>query len=63
MKSEIVKITELKKDDIFSFRTVMKPIYFRFVELKQGIITYEEIKSKFQHTSQTSLTIVRKKIK
>jgi hypothetical protein len=63
MKTELIKITELKKDDIFSFRTVMKPIYFRFIEVKQGIIIYEEIKSKFKHTSQISLTIVRRQVK
>jgi hypothetical protein len=62
METEIVNITELKKGDIFSFRTVMKPIYWRFIEIKQGVVYYEEIRSKYQHTSNNSLTLVRKKL-
>ena len=63
MKTEIVKITELKEGDLFSFRTITSPIYWRFLSFIQGVITYEEIRSKIKHTSNVSLTVVRKQIK
>jgi hypothetical protein len=63
MKTEIIKITELKEGDIFSFRTILKPIWFRFIKIEQWVLTYEEIKTKFRHTTNIfSLNLVRRKV-
>jgi hypothetical protein len=53
MKTEpiLIKITELRFGDIFSFRTIKRPIWWRFVTIAEGDIIYEEIRSKFRHTT------------
>jgi len=66
MKTKLVKISELKKGDLFSFRTIMRPIFWRFVNLCNDIIVYEEIRSNYPHTSERENigeTIVLKKFK
>lgn len=64
MKTSIVKISELKKGDIFSFKTIMTPIWWRFISFNQGIISYEEIKNNFEHTETTyEYVLVKVKLK
>jgi len=61
MNTEIVKIIELKTDDIFSFRTIMKPIWWRFIEIRDDLIIYEEIRSKFRHSTSFKNILVKTK--
>jgi hypothetical protein len=64
MKITRIKINELKEGDLFSFRTYTRPIWWRFIKLKDSILTYEEIKSKFKHHTRIELfPIVLKKNK
>ncbi|MFA5715028.1 MAG: hypothetical protein WC998_04780 [Candidatus Paceibacterota bacterium] len=64
MKTEIIKTTELNEGDIFSFRTILKPIWFRFIEFEQGVLVYEEIRNKFRHTANMyCFQSVKRKIK
>lgn len=67
METQIIGINELKEGDIFSFRTIKTPIWWRFISVIPGEIHYEEIKSKFRHTSyfaiQTTYPLVKKRIK
>ena len=61
VKRKLIKITELKEGDIFSFRTLMTPIWWRFIGIKEGTIVYEEIRSKYKHNSTLIDSTVFKK--
>ena len=50
-KQYIAKLEELENGDKFSFRTIKTPIWYRFIEIKDGILIYEEIRSGFRHSS------------
>lgn len=60
--SILTSVSELKQGDIFSFRTIKRPIWWRFVQNEEGIILYEEIKSGFRHTSTFRNQTVLKRI-
>jgi len=62
IKRKLTKITELEEGDLFSFRTLMRPIWWRFIEIKEGEIIYEEIRSKYRHSSTFVDSIVLKRI-
>jgi hypothetical protein len=62
-KNEIVDINDLKEGDIFSFRTEAKPIWWRFIQIKQGSLIYEEIRSKYRHSLEYIFVLVKKRIK
>jgi len=62
MKTDLIYIFNLKKGDIFSFRTIQKPIWWRFIEIKEMEIIYEEIRSKYRHRSPLVKSIVLKRI-
>jgi hypothetical protein len=58
----LIKVTELKNGDLFSFRTIKKPIWWRFIEIKDGVIVYEGIRNKtYQYTSPSIWIKVLKK--
>jgi hypothetical protein len=59
---QLIKVSELKNGDLFSFRTIKKPIWWRFLEIKDGLIIYEAIKDKnYQFTSlRTWITVLKK---
>jgi hypothetical protein len=60
---KIVNVADLKEGDLFSFKTIKRPVFFRFVKLENGIITYEEIKSHYQFTtSHTWQNVLKKEI-
>jgi len=57
----LIKISELKRDDIFSWKTYARPIWWRFIKIKDKVLYYEEIRSKYQHTSTAINGMVLKK--
>jgi len=60
MKIEEININELKNGDIFSFRTIKRPIWWRYIEVKEGEFTYEEIRSGFRHSSTFKGFVLRR---
>jgi len=61
-KEEFAKINDLQSGDIFSFRTYKKPIWWRFIEINDREVVYEEIKNKYRHNSTLINSIVLKRI-
>jgi len=62
METDLIYIFNLKKGDIFSFRTIQKPIWWRFIEIKKGKVIYEEIRNKYRHSSNQINSTVLKRI-
>ena len=63
MKTEPIKIKidDLKTGDIFSFRTIERPIWWRFIKFEKGELIYEEIRSKYRHKAVHTATIILKR--
>jgi hypothetical protein len=62
MKIMRIRSSDLKNGDIFSFRIIKKPIWWRFIEIKNGTFIYEEIRSKFRHTTKDNNEFVEIKL-
>ena len=62
MKTELTNLSSLKEGDIFSFRTIKRPIWWRFESYSGSILIYEEIRSKFRHISMINDWCVLKKL-
>lgn len=63
-KTIIVKMNELNSGDLFSFRTIRQPIYWRFIKYRNDELIYEGIRdNKYQFKSpiRTQNVLVKSK--
>jgi len=51
-KEKLIKMNGLKPGDLFSFRTIKRPIFWRFIEYRNDELIYEGIRdNKYQFKS------------
>jgi hypothetical protein len=65
MKREIIekKISDLTKDEIFSFRTIRSPIWWKAISIENGILKYTGLRHAefvFESSHIDSICLVKK---